>query len=118
MTQFIYDVALRSPFAVAALGTFAELGINMAGRPANAVLESLGLPSVVPQNSRLRERNSLEIILGPGASTANNLMTGTTEAAAQLATGDPGDAGKRLGRLMPFSSHYAVRTLGALLGDG
>ncbi len=115
LTQFVYDVLVRSPMAVAGVGFWSELAINVGGRPANNLLETMGLPQIAPQNSRLRERETLGIFAGAGASVLGGLFQSGTNAAADVASGNFGDAAGRFSHTAPFTSHFLYRGLNAAL---
>lgn len=108
LTQFIYDMILRSPMAVAGAGMWSELFVGMAGRPINTALGE----RIVPQRGRLAERDLGNILLGPGMATGQNLLTAIPEIGTDIAKGEFGSAGERaVGSLPLISTHFLWRAL-------
>lgn len=118
-TQRVFNMFTRSPLAVSSVNTMAELMVNVAGRPGNQALKRIGLPAMIPQNSRLREREWFSILGGPGVATVNNL--GAAAVSGLAAAADPESNFESFAanaqRVMPFGSHVLYRALNSNLED-
>ena len=115
----MHEILSRGPFAVAYSANLADQLLILGGRAANNALEAVDLPGVVPQPSRLKERNILEALAGPSATTINRLgLLAVT--LANAATGEQSDVDalpRQLQQALPFGSLIYVRALEAALGE-
>lgn len=119
VTQNMYEMFTRSPFAVAWTTAATELALSQFARPSNALLEKAGLPPLVPGVSRFQERQGLARAMGPSWTTAERFMTLGREGANAL-TGDEAaqeSFQKTLARTLPGAGLAKLYMLDAVLGE-
>jgi hypothetical protein len=118
-TTNLYELFIRSPFAIAGSATVLETILLAGGDAGNRLIEAAGGPKLLPEQSKFKAQNVIESLLGPSAVTARRgfgLVKNTFDMIADPSAETAGEVGKSALDLS-IGSFHGVRMIETLLED-
>ncbi len=117
--QRMYNIFTRSVFSTAMVSNFTDWGLIAAGSSLNNLGQLAGVGDIVPEPSKLKQRNIVEALAGPsGATISRSFYTGVT--ALEALTGDENAQTRlpeQLDRVLPYKNLIWLNLVEQTLSD-